>query len=60
MSPAAGTPSTDPALPASLARRFEAIVLDWDGTAVPDRKADATGCAAASNRPAQPGSSWLS
>jgi trehalose/maltose hydrolase-like predicted phosphorylase len=26
----------------SLDRRFEAIVLDWDGTAVPDRCADAT------------------
>ena len=26
----------------SLARRFEAIVFDWDGTAVPDRRADAT------------------
>ena len=27
---------------AALARRFEAIVFDWDGTAVPDRRADAT------------------
>ncbi len=27
---------------AVLARRFEAIVFDWDGTAVPDRRADAT------------------
>jgi trehalose/maltose hydrolase-like predicted phosphorylase len=26
----------------ALARRFEAIVFDWDGTAVPDRNADAT------------------
>src|SRR6516162_4452086 len=26
----------------SLARRFEAIVFDWDGTAVPDRRADAS------------------
>jgi trehalose/maltose hydrolase-like predicted phosphorylase len=26
----------------SLARRFEAIVFDWDGTAVPDRRGDAT------------------
>jgi hypothetical protein len=39
--------STAPALAASvresaaLARRFEAIVFDWDGTAVPDRRADA-------------------
>jgi trehalose/maltose hydrolase-like predicted phosphorylase len=28
-------------LPAALDRRFEAIVFDWDGTAVPDRGADA-------------------
>ena len=28
-------------LPPELARRFEAIVFDWDGTAVPDRQADA-------------------
>lgn len=28
-------------LPAELDRRFEAIVFDWDGTAVPDRRADA-------------------
>jgi trehalose/maltose hydrolase-like predicted phosphorylase len=26
----------------ALARRFEAIIFDWDGTAVPDRRADAT------------------
>jgi trehalose/maltose hydrolase-like predicted phosphorylase len=26
----------------ALARRFEAIVFDWDGTAVPDRAADAS------------------
>jgi hypothetical protein len=26
----------------SLNRRFEAIVFDWDGTAVPDRRADAS------------------
>src|SRR5512132_3769132 len=32
-------PST---LPGELARRFEAIVFDWDGTAVPDRSADAS------------------
>jgi trehalose/maltose hydrolase-like predicted phosphorylase len=30
------------AIPLSVARRFEAIVFDWDGTAVPDRHADAT------------------
>ncbi|MGH2841579.1 MAG: hypothetical protein ACRDKY_12225, partial [Solirubrobacteraceae bacterium] len=29
-------------LPAELDRRFEAIVFDWDGTAVPDRAADAS------------------
>ncbi len=29
-------------LPSALDRRFEAIVFDWDGTAVPDRGADAT------------------
>jgi trehalose/maltose hydrolase-like predicted phosphorylase len=28
---------------AALDRTFEAIVFDWDGTAVPDRQADATG-----------------
>ena len=26
----------------TLARRFEAVVFDWDGTAVPDRSSDAT------------------
>jgi trehalose/maltose hydrolase-like predicted phosphorylase len=30
------------ALPRALDRRFEAIVFDWDGTAVPDRAANAT------------------
>jgi len=25
-----------------LARRFEGVVFDWDGTAVPDRRSDAT------------------
>ena len=28
--------------PGALARRFEAIVFDWDGTAVPDRQSDAS------------------
>jgi trehalose/maltose hydrolase-like predicted phosphorylase len=28
-------------LPAALDRRFDAIVFDWDGTAVPDRQSDA-------------------
>ena len=29
------------ALPGALDRRFEALIFDWDGTAVPDRAADA-------------------
>src|SRR5438876_6964985 len=29
-------------LPGELERRFEAVVFDWDGTAVPDRGADAS------------------
>jgi len=29
-------------LPEPLRRRFEAVVFDWDGTAVPDRASDAT------------------
>jgi trehalose/maltose hydrolase-like predicted phosphorylase len=29
-------------LPSVVDRRFEAVVFDWDGTAVPDRAADAT------------------
>jgi trehalose/maltose hydrolase-like predicted phosphorylase len=29
------------ALPAAVDRRFEAVLFDWDGTAVPDRRADA-------------------
>jgi hypothetical protein len=36
-----GASSAAPALPPGLDRRFEAIVFDWDGTAVPDRAADA-------------------
>src|ERR671935_2903699 len=31
-----------PSLPPTLDRRFEAVVFDWDGTAVPDRAADAS------------------
>jgi trehalose/maltose hydrolase-like predicted phosphorylase len=31
-----------PRLPPSLDHRFEAVVFDWDGTAVPDRSADAS------------------
>src|SRR5689334_13625390 len=34
--------SSTEALPTELARRFEAVVFDWDGTAVPDRAADAS------------------
>src|ERR1039457_6968771 len=30
------------AWPVALQRRFEAIAFDWDGTAVSDRRADAT------------------
>ena len=30
------------ALPAAVDRRFEAVVFDWDGTAVPDRGANAS------------------
>jgi trehalose/maltose hydrolase-like predicted phosphorylase len=37
-------------LPAALDRRFEAFVFDWDGTAVPDRKADASAMRAAVER----------
>jgi trehalose/maltose hydrolase-like predicted phosphorylase len=42
MTAAPHAPSTPPAMPAPLARRFEAIVFDWDGPAVPVRQADAT------------------
>jgi trehalose/maltose hydrolase-like predicted phosphorylase len=38
--PGTGEGSTD--IPPELGRRFEAVVFDWDGTAVPDRKAEAT------------------
>jgi trehalose/maltose hydrolase-like predicted phosphorylase len=31
-----------PQLPPPLRRRFEAVLFDWDGTAVPDRGTDAT------------------
>ena len=37
----AGRSAEDVRLPPALDRRFEAILLDWDGTAVPDRRADA-------------------
>jgi len=37
-------------LPAELDRRFDAFVFDWDGTAVPDRRADASGVRAAVER----------
>ena len=38
----APAPMIETDLPSALARRFEAIVFDWDGTAVPDRAADAS------------------
>ena len=50
MAVAAQEPARSPALaalPTAIAQRFEAIVFDWDGTAVPDREADATGVRAA-------------
>src|SRR5207244_530900 len=37
-------------LPAGLDRRFDAFVFDWDGTAVPDRRADASGVRAPAER----------
>ena len=43
--PVNGRGSTDSSverLPEALDRRFRAIVFDWDGTAVPDRRADAS------------------
>ena len=42
MSVAAGARGGRRTTPAELDRRFEAIVFDWDGTAVPDRAADAS------------------
>jgi trehalose/maltose hydrolase-like predicted phosphorylase len=42
MTPPAGATSAAPALPVPLARRFEALVFCWNGTAVPDQRADAT------------------
>jgi Glycosyl hydrolase family 65 central catalytic domain len=42
MTSAAFAPSAAVGESAVLARRFEAIVFDWDGTAVPDRRADAS------------------
>ena len=40
--PFMSAPSADPPIAALLARRFEAIVFDWDGIAAPDRPAAAT------------------
>jgi trehalose/maltose hydrolase-like predicted phosphorylase len=37
---AAAPPETD--LPRAVARRFEAVIFDWDGTAVPGRHSDAS------------------
>jgi trehalose/maltose hydrolase-like predicted phosphorylase len=34
--------TADVALPKAARRRFEAVIFDWDGTAVPDRQSDAT------------------
>jgi trehalose/maltose hydrolase-like predicted phosphorylase len=34
-------PEAGPELPGEVRRRFEALVFDWDGTAVPDRAAEA-------------------
>jgi len=39
--------SNVPALPNELDRRFEALIFDWDGTAVPDRATDASALCAA-------------
>jgi hypothetical protein len=39
-----------PELPPGLDRRSDAFVFDWDGTAVPDRRADASGVRAAVER----------
>jgi trehalose/maltose hydrolase-like predicted phosphorylase len=36
-----GVDATSRSMPKALDRRFEAVVFDWDGTAVPDRRADA-------------------
>jgi len=33
---------TEVDVPASLARRFEAVMFDWDGTAVADRRENAS------------------
>src|ERR1039457_5278968 len=40
--PAPLHPAVLDAWPVALQRRFEAIAFDWDGTAVPDRRADAS------------------
>jgi hypothetical protein len=43
MTPAKVRSGADPPpLPGAVARRFEAIMFDWDGTAVPNRQADAS------------------
>src|SRR5947208_3259745 len=39
-----------PELAPGLDRRFDAFVFDWDGTAVPDRRADVSGARAAVER----------
>jgi len=41
LAPRRATPVVSRRLPPALGRRFEAAVFDWDGTAVPERRADA-------------------
>src|SRR6202142_521513 len=40
--PTTGRPTDGVDAPAPFARRFEAVMFDWDGTAVADRSADAS------------------
>lgn len=42
MSRATNAVVPEPLSPNVLERRFEAVIFDWDGTAVPDRQADAS------------------
>ena len=63
MAVAAQEPARSPALaafPTELARRFEAVVFDWDGTAVPDRRPTRAVSGAASKSCARSGSTWSS
>jgi hypothetical protein len=45
-------------MPLAIARYFEAIVFDWDGTAVADRRVDATRTCRP-GRPCRAGRRWL-